>query len=69
MRAMAIAIIESNIDSMINCVMSWGRVAPMVFLRLISFALLLALAVERFIKFMQAISKMRMAISERKFTD
>ncbi len=58
----------SNSDSPKNCRMSWGYVAPMVFFRPISFERFTALAVDRFMKLKQAITRMKRAIRKNILT-
>src|SRR4030095_6432425 len=58
----------SIIDSDRNCKMSCLRLAPTTFFIPTSFIRLEAFAVERFMKLMQAITKIKMAIRENNLT-
>ena len=55
-------------DSVKNCVIRCERNEPATFLIPTSFARLAERAVERFIKFTQAINKIKMAITEKIYT-
>src|SRR5450755_3991615 len=55
-------------DSVKNCVIKCDRSEPATFLIPTSFARLAERAVERFIKLTQAISKIKMAITEKIYT-
>ena len=71
---MAIAIASSNeknlikTDSVKNCIIRCDRNEPATFLMPTSFARLAERAVERFIKFTQAMSKIKTAITEKIYT-
>src|SRR4051812_20473889 len=71
-RAIKIASIKEKklikTDSVKNCIMRCERNEPATFLMPTSFARLAERAVERFIKFTQAISKIKIAITEKIYT-
>ena len=54
----------TSMDSDKNCAISWGRRAPTTFFIPTSFIRRAALAVERFMKLMQAITRIKRAIRE-----